>query len=75
MVVLNPNSTEFGHSVPPETKYAITTHVPKWESVVKVRDGDMSLMARVVHIYPRFMPWSYSREVRAISPPCSRNTG
>jgi cystathionine gamma-synthase len=63
MVVLNPNTTEFGHSVPPETNHSITTNVPGWDTAVKVREGDLATISRVVHIYPRFMPWRSTREV------------
>ncbi|KAK1636890.1 cystathionine gamma-synthase [Colletotrichum phormii] len=56
MPVLNPNA-EFGHCVPPETQYGITTYAPGWENAIKFREGDRATMARVVHIYPRFGPF------------------
>ncbi|OHE95756.1 cystathionine gamma-synthase [Colletotrichum orchidophilum] len=56
MPVLKPN-TEFGHCVPPETQYGITTYAPGWENAIKFREGDRAIMARVVHIYPRFGPF------------------
>ncbi|KAK6221091.1 hypothetical protein LQW54_001664 [Pestalotiopsis sp. IQ-011] len=52
--------TPFGHSLPPEGAHTITFHVPKWESAVKFREGDMSLVARLKSIYPRFMPFGPS---------------
>ncbi|GKT75583.1 cystathionine gamma-synthase [Colletotrichum tofieldiae] len=56
MPVLKPTS-EWGHCVPPESDYGITTYAPGWESAIKVRDGDQAIMASVVHIYPRFGPF------------------
>ncbi|GKT42070.1 cystathionine gamma-synthase [Colletotrichum spaethianum] len=56
MPVLKPTA-EWGHCVPPESKYGITTYMPSWESAAKVRDGDKSIISRVVHIYPRFGPF------------------
>lgn len=56
--------TPFGHSLPPEGAHTITFHVPKWESAVKFREGDMSLVARLKSIYPRFMPFGPSAVVR-----------
>lgn len=55
MVVLTTQS-EFGHAPPPATPYSIATNLPGWDLVTRVRDGDMSPMASVVHIYPRFGP-------------------
>ncbi|KAK1973085.1 cystathionine gamma-synthase [Colletotrichum sublineola] len=56
MPVLKPTA-EWGHCVPPESDYGITTYAPGWESAIKVREGDPATMARVVHIYPRFGPF------------------
>ncbi|KFA72535.1 hypothetical protein S40288_07865 [Stachybotrys chartarum IBT 40288] len=55
MVVLRPRS-DFGHAPPPATPYSIITNLPGWDLNKRLRDGDMSPMARVVHIYPRFAP-------------------
>ncbi|RDW59967.1 hypothetical protein BP6252_13054 [Coleophoma cylindrospora] len=55
MVVLKPQSA-FGHAPPPQTPYSFITNVPKWDQLRRVRDGDMTPMAGVVHIYPRFSP-------------------
>nr|XP_036580629.1 cystathionine gamma-synthase [Colletotrichum truncatum]KAF6788624.1 cystathionine gamma-synthase [Colletotrichum truncatum] len=56
MPVLKPAS-EWGHSVPPESNYAITTYIPGWESSIKIREGDQATISRIVHIYPRFGPF------------------
>ncbi|KAF9879307.1 cystathionine gamma-synthase [Colletotrichum karsti] len=56
MPVLKPAS-EWGHCIPPESNYGITTYAPGWDSAIKFREGDQALMARVVHIYPRFGPF------------------
>jgi cystathionine gamma-synthase len=58
MVILKTQS-EFGHAAPPETPYSITSNLPGWNLNKAVRDGDMSCMARVVHIYPRFSPMQH----------------
>ncbi|KAF3016194.1 hypothetical protein E8E14_010888 [Neopestalotiopsis sp. 37M] len=55
--------TPFGHSLPPEGAHTITFHVPKWESAIKFREGDMSLVARLKSIYPRFMPFGPSAKL------------
>ncbi|EFQ26264.1 cystathionine gamma-synthase [Colletotrichum graminicola] len=56
MPVLKP-SAEWGHCVPPESAYGITTYGPGWDTAIKLRDGDAATIARVVHIYPRFGPF------------------
>ncbi|TEA19300.1 putative cystathionine gamma-synthase [Colletotrichum sidae] len=66
MPVLKP-AAEWGHCVPPESNYGITTYAPGWESAIKFREGDQALMARVVHIYPRFGPFrTVAEALRAI---------
>ncbi|KAH7329015.1 pyridoxal phosphate-dependent transferase [Stachybotrys elegans] len=55
MVVLKTKS-EFGHAPPPATAYSIITNLPGWDLSKRVRDGDMSPLARIVNIYPRFTP-------------------
>ena len=62
MVILKTQS-EFGHAPPPQTPYSIVSNLPGWELLKQVRDGDMSPMARVVHIYPRFGPTHFARQV------------
>ncbi|KAK2050196.1 cystathionine gamma-synthase [Colletotrichum somersetense] len=56
MPVLKPNA-EFGHCVPPESDYGITTYAPGWDTSIKFREGDPAVIARVKHIYPRFGPF------------------
>ncbi|KAJ6442412.1 coagulation factor 5/8 type domain protein [Purpureocillium lavendulum] len=62
MVVLRPQS-EFGHAPPPQTPYSIVTNLPGWDVAKAIRDGDMSALARIVHIYPRFSPTQYAAEL------------
>jgi hypothetical protein len=59
-------TTEFGHSMPPEGPHTLTTHAPGWNTVVRFRDGDKSLMPLLKSMYPRFTPWGPCREVRNI---------
>lgn len=49
--------SEFGRCCLPESNYAVTTNVPGWDTVLAFRDGDPSVLSRVVHIYPRFGPF------------------
>ncbi|KAH8807223.1 pyridoxal phosphate-dependent transferase [Xylogone sp. PMI_703] len=62
MVVLKPQS-EYGHAPPPQTPYSIVTNIPGWDKLQKVRDGDMSPMGGVVHIYPRFSPTHFAAQL------------
>jgi cystathionine gamma-synthase len=55
--------TPFGHSLPPEGPHTVTFHFPTWAAAVRFRDGDMSLMAKIKSIYPRFMPFGPSAQV------------
>ncbi|KAJ0167823.1 putative cystathionine gamma-synthase [Colletotrichum tanaceti] len=66
MPVLRP-TTEWGHCMPPESDYGITTYAPGWDSAIKIRDGDPATMARIVHLYPRFGPFGpVARTLKAI---------
>ncbi|KAM0280378.1 hypothetical protein ACHAQH_004091 [Verticillium albo-atrum] len=47
----------FGRSVPPESKYAVTTNMRGWDNAIKLREGDRGVMSQIVHIYPRFGPF------------------
>ncbi|OAQ70668.1 cystathionine beta-lyase/cystathionine gamma-synthase [Pochonia chlamydosporia 170] len=60
MVVLKTQS-EWGHAPPPQTPYSIISNLPGWDMLKGVRDGDMSPLARVVHIYPRLSPTHFAR--------------
>jgi cystathionine gamma-synthase len=62
MVVLRTQS-DFGHAPPPQTPYSIISNLPGWGMVQGFRDGDMSAMAKVVHIYPRFGPTQFAAMV------------
>ncbi|KAM0455384.1 hypothetical protein ACHAPV_000685 [Trichoderma viride] len=59
MVVLKPQS-DFGNAPPPQTPYSIISNLPGWDLLQRFRDGDMSPMARVVNIYPRFGPTQFA---------------
>lgn len=62
MVILRTQS-EFGHAPPPQTPYSVISNLAGWELLLRVRDGDMSPMAKVVHMYPRIFPTQFAREV------------
>lgn len=62
MVVLKPQS-DFGNAPPPQTPYSIISNLPGWDLLQRFRDGDMSPMARVVNIYPRFGPTQFAGKV------------
>lgn len=62
MVVLKPQS-DFGNAPPPQTPYSIISNLPGWDLLRNFRDGDMSPMARVVNIYPRFGPTQFAGKV------------
>lgn len=47
----------------PQTPYSIISNLPGWDMLKGVRDGDMSPMARVVNIYPRFGPTQFAGKV------------
>lgn len=68
MTVLKPDA-EFGHCVPPETNYAVTTYAPGWDSAIAFRDGDPAVLSRIVHIYPRFGPFQCVGEVSSLPSP------
>jgi cystathionine gamma-synthase len=63
MVVLRLDDTPFGHCVPPESNYAITTNVRGWATAMKIRDGDKETFQRIVHLYPRFKPMRSVKEL------------
>ncbi|KAK9788985.1 putative Cystathionine gamma-synthase [Seiridium cardinale] len=52
--------TAFGHALPPEGPHTITMHAPKWETALRFREGDMSLIRQLKSIYPRFFPFGPS---------------
>ncbi|KAG5982778.1 hypothetical protein E4U55_001384 [Claviceps digitariae] len=53
--------SEFGHAPPPQTPYSIVTNLPGWDMTKAIREGDLSPLARIVHIYPRLSPTLYAR--------------
>lgn len=62
MTVLKTQS-EFGHAPPPQTPYSVISNLPGWDLNVRVRDGDMAPLARLVHIYPRFSPTQFAGQL------------
>lgn len=62
MVILKTQS-EFGHAPPPQTPYSIISNLPGWDLTTRIRDGDTAPLARLVHIYPRFAPTQFSRQL------------
>lgn len=62
MVILKTQS-EFGHAPPPQTPYSIISNLPGWDLTTRLRDGDTAPLARLVHIYPRFAPTQFSRQL------------
>ncbi|KAI1264298.1 cystathionine gamma-synthase [Xylariaceae sp. FL1019] len=61
--VIDPSQVEVGNSLPPFGPHTVTMHFPGWEAAMKFRDGDMSLMAKLKAVYPRFSPWGPTREL------------
>ncbi|KAH9905803.1 cystathionine gamma-synthase [Xylariomycetidae sp. FL2044] len=57
MAFPDPSDTEFGQSIPPYGPHAITTYAHGWKVAIAVRDGDMSVIARMKSMYPRFAPF------------------
>lgn len=66
-------TTEFGHSMPPEGKHNITVHFPGWKVITDFRDGDTSILTKLVSMYPRFGPWADAREVSVCPSTASLN--
>lgn len=62
MVVLRPQSN-IGEAPPPRTPYAIVTNLPGWDANKALRDGDRSVAAKIVHIYPRLFPTHHAAQV------------
>ncbi|KAI1378584.1 cystathionine gamma-synthase [Hypoxylon crocopeplum] len=60
MEFVDASQTEFGQSLPPHGPHTITTHLPGWETAMKFRDGDMSVISRAKSVYPRFFPFGPS---------------
>lgn len=67
MAALTPQS-DFGQAPPPQTPYSIITNIPMWKNSQKIRDGDFSIVAKLVHIYPRFGPTHFVAQVSRQSP-------
>ncbi|KAI1335641.1 cystathionine gamma-synthase [Xylariaceae sp. FL0016] len=60
MATVDPSQVEFGQSIPPHGPHTITIHAPRWETAMKFRDGDMSVIMKLKSMYPRFSPFGVS---------------
>lgn len=56
-------TTEFGHSLPPESPHTITFNIPGWDKAIGFRDGDMTVFSRMRSMYPRFSPFGPTRKL------------
>lgn len=56
-------TTEFGHSMPPESPHNVTVHAKGWDTGMRFREGDPTVFARLQSIYPRFLPLGLVKEV------------
>ncbi|KAI5918279.1 cystathionine gamma-synthase [Camillea tinctor] len=56
-MTVDPSQIEFGQSMPPHGPHTITVHAPGWDTAIKFRDGDMSIIMRMKSLYPRFGPF------------------
>jgi hypothetical protein len=59
---VDPSKLEW-KSCPPHGPHAVTVHAPGWETITRLRDGDMGLIAKLQSIYPRFCPFGPSAQV------------
>ena len=62
MTILRPQSA-YGEAPPPQTPYSVVTNIPKWETCHRFREGDMSVVKGLKHIYPRRGPTHYVTEL------------
>ena len=64
-----PLETLYLHAVPPATRHAITTHMPRWEDVMTFVDnaGIPEFQSRIVSVYPRIFPHRDVKEVRCLA--------
>ncbi|KAG6009043.1 hypothetical protein E4U21_003374 [Claviceps maximensis] len=53
--------SDFGHAPPPQTPYSIVSNIPGWDMLKSLRDGDVTPLRKIVHIYPRLAPTLYTR--------------
>lgn len=54
---VDPSTIEFGNSLPPYGPHTITFHMPGWQTAMRFKDGDTSIIGRLKSIYPRFAPF------------------
>ncbi|KAI1486308.1 cystathionine gamma-synthase [Biscogniauxia mediterranea] len=59
-MTVDPSQIEFGQSMPPHGPHTITVHAPGWDTAMRFRDGDMSVIMRMKSLYPRFGPFGVS---------------
>ncbi|KAK3335004.1 pyridoxal phosphate-dependent transferase [Neurospora tetraspora] len=62
-MTVKPITTPLGHSLPPHTPHAITTHLPGWDTALRLRDGDPELGKQLKSMYPRFSPLSLVKDL------------
>lgn len=60
-----PITTEFGHSLPPESPHTITFNIPGWDKAMRFRDGDRTVFGMMSSMYPRFSPFGPTRQLAA----------
>ncbi|KAK3950388.1 pyridoxal phosphate-dependent transferase [Pseudoneurospora amorphoporcata] len=63
MTVVKPITTPLGQSLPPHGPHAITTHLPGWNTALRLRDGDPELGKQLKSMYPRFTPLSLVKDL------------
>ncbi|KAJ3563459.1 hypothetical protein NPX13_g8188 [Xylaria arbuscula] len=54
---IDPSTFKLGQSLPPHGPHTITTHLPEWEAVERLRDRDQSFIMQLKSLYPRFQPF------------------
>ena len=47
--------TPFGTALPPAPRHAVTVHLPEWQTVIRFKDRDPELLARMKNMYPRIV--------------------
>jgi hypothetical protein len=62
--MVQPIETILGHSLPPESRHAITFHFPGWDIIPRFSKGDPELMMKLKSIYPRLGVLFATGEVR-----------
>jgi hypothetical protein len=58
-----PLSTKIGSGMPPENRYSIAVHLPKWSTIDRYLRGDPELLGALKAVYPRL---GFSLSVRRV---------